>query len=91
MKSATVICHMLGLPRAHAAPGDSGFGAGSGKIWLDHVRCKGNEASIVDCSHLGLGVSTQCDHSEDAGVICGNITCELYILSTFLCLTFKVN
>ncbi|CAH3132158.1 unnamed protein product, partial [Porites lobata] len=74
LKSATVICLMLGLPEAVAAPGNSGFGAGFGKIWLDEVTCDGNEMSILNCRHLGLGVSTICDHSEDAGVICGNIT-----------------
>lgn len=76
LNSATVICHMLGLPRACAAPGDSGFGQGTGKIWLNGVKCNGNEKSIIDCNHHGLGASTQCDHDEDVGVICGNITCE---------------
>ena len=76
LNSATVICHMLGLPQAHAAPGDSGFGPGTGTIWLDEVECTGNEKSILDCRHQGLGASSQCRHHEDAGVICGNITCE---------------
>lgn len=76
LNSATVICRMLGLPQASAAPGDSGFGPGSGTIWLDEVSCVGDEKSILDCKHLGLGASSQCQHDEDAGVICGNITCE---------------
>lgn len=82
LNSATVICHMLGLPQAYAAPGNSGFGPGTGTIWMDEVKCVGNEKSILDCNHLGLGASSQCQHHEDAGVICGNITCEnvLYIL-----------
>lgn len=67
---------MLGLPRANAAPGDSSFGPGTGKIWFDEVKCKGNEKSIIECSHYGLGASTSCGHKEDAGVICGNITCK---------------
>ncbi|XP_078360980.1 uncharacterized protein LOC144645322 [Oculina patagonica] len=74
LNSATVICHMLGLPQAYAAPGNSGFGPGTGTIWMDEVKCVGNEKSILDCSHLGLGASSQCQHHEDAGVICGNIT-----------------
>lgn len=78
LNSANVICHMLGLPQAHAAPGNSAFGPGTGTIWLDEVECTGNEKSILDCYHQGLGVSSQCRHYEDAGVICGNITCEDY-------------
>lgn len=81
LNSATVICKMLGLSDASAAPGDSSFGQGNGKIWLDQVDCTGSETSIIDCSHLGLGASSQCTHHEDAGVICGNITCE-YALGT---------
>ena len=76
LNSANVICHMLGLPQAQAAPGDSGFGPGTGMIWLDVVKCIGNEKSILDCPHQGLGASSLCGHDEDAGVICGNITCE---------------
>ena len=76
LKSATVVCRMLGLPAASAAPGDSGFGKGTGRIWLDQVDCNGNESSVIDCSHLGLGASLQCSHDEDAGVICGNVTCK---------------
>lgn len=81
LDSATVACKMLGLPNASAAPGDSSFGQGTGKIWLDKVKCTGNETSIIDCRHLGLGASSQCGHHEDAGVICGNITCK-YALRT---------
>ena len=76
LNSANVICRMLGLAQAEAAPGDSGFGPGTGTIWLDEVKCTGKEKSILDCDHQGLGASSQCQHQEDAGVICGNITCE---------------
>jgi len=45
------------------------FGAGEGVILLDNVYCTGTESSILDCGHQGLG-NHNCQHSEDAGVVC---------------------
>lgn len=45
------------------------FGTGTGIVWLDDVRCTGNETSILNCSHNGIGRSN-CGHGEDANVIC---------------------
>ena len=47
----------------------SEYGGGSGPIHLDDVRCTGQETSIYECNHGGLG-NHNCDHNEDAGVIC---------------------
>ena len=47
------------LRRAH-------FGEGTGPILLDNLGCIGNETSLLDC----LYSDENCDHTEDAGVIC---------------------
>ena len=45
------------------------FGRGSGGIFLNNVRCNGNEDALINCSHSGIGVHT-CRHRDDAGVRC---------------------
>ena len=45
------------------------FGQGIGPIFLDDVRCSGNESRLLDCPHRGVEV-TNCGHHQDAGVEC---------------------
>ncbi|NP_999762.1 scavenger receptor cysteine-rich protein type 12 precursor [Strongylocentrotus purpuratus] len=69
INDATVVCRQLGFSSAVSAPTSAHFGQGSGTIWLDDVSCAGNENSLMDCGHRGLGVHN-CAHAEDAGVVC---------------------
>lgn len=45
------------------------YGAGTGPITLDNVRCTGFESRLLDCPHGGIGVHN-CNFNEIAGVIC---------------------
>ena len=64
-----VACRQLGLQYI-ATTTNAYFLSGTGQIWLDNVLCTGSESQLIDCSHNGFG-SHNCDHSEDAGVVCG--------------------
>ncbi|XP_066486187.1 scavenger receptor cysteine-rich type 1 protein M130-like [Tiliqua scincoides] len=68
LDDAEVVCRYLGCGTAKVARG-SKFGGGSGPIWLDEVDCNGTESSISKCKAKSWG-DQDCNHSEDAGVIC---------------------
>ena len=70
IRDAYVICRQLGFESSETAYGSAYFGQGSGSILLDGVACTGSEYSLTNCNHLGVGVTRNCSHSEDAGVRC---------------------
>lgn len=69
LNGANVVCRELGYPAAESDSIPATFGEGSGPIWLDDVRCHGNELSLISCSHNGIGINN-CGHHEDVGVKC---------------------
>uniref|UniRef100_A0A8C9M4U5 Scavenger receptor cysteine rich family member with 4 domains n=1 Tax=Panthera tigris altaica TaxID=74533 RepID=A0A8C9M4U5_PANTA len=69
LRAATVLCHQLGCGQALAAPGEAHFGPGRGPILLDNVKCRGDESALLLCSHIRWDAHN-CDHSEDASVLC---------------------
>ena len=66
---AGVVCRELGFSGAVSAFKEAHFGKGLGPIWLDDVRCRGNECRLDHCLHRGVG-KENCHHGEDAGVVC---------------------
>ena len=69
INDAIVVCRQLHFTGANKALRLAHFGAGTGPIWLDEVRCTGSEQILNDCPHDDFG-DHDCDHSEDAGVRC---------------------
>ena len=49
------------------------FGVGNGPILFDNVFCTGNESSLSDCPHSS---EHNCNHFEDASVVCGSRYCN---------------
>lgn len=92
LMEANVVCRQLGLDQAFSAVQGGVFGEGSGKIWMDQVKCFGDERRLSDCSFPGWE-RHNCKHSEDAGVICmlGNKKYAVYKKFVFVlpfCLFF---
>uniref|UniRef100_A0A6I8RYW5 SRCR domain-containing protein n=1 Tax=Xenopus tropicalis TaxID=8364 RepID=A0A6I8RYW5_XENTR len=72
---ADVVCRQLGCGRAVRAT-NAHHGAGTGRIWLDNVRCRGNESYLWECDSRPWG-EHNCNHVEHAGVICSGTTLQL--------------
>ncbi|XP_072409546.1 scavenger receptor cysteine-rich domain-containing protein DMBT1-like [Chiloscyllium punctatum] len=71
LSDAQVVCTELSCGFAHEAPRDAKFGEGLSSIWLDSVQCNGSESNLWQCQSSALG-QHNCQHSEDASVICSN-------------------
>ena len=67
---AGVVCKQLGFGSSGTAIGSAGFGQGSGSIWLDSVSCTGSESTLASCGHVGINITSDCNHTKDAGVRC---------------------
>ena len=70
-RAAGVVCYMLGYGYAGKFIGDR-YGAGSGQILLDDIRCNGTETTIEDCRHSDWGVH-DCGHDKDVSVSCTTV------------------
>ncbi|XP_071845497.1 scavenger receptor cysteine-rich type 1 protein M160-like isoform X2 [Apostichopus japonicus] len=69
LEEAEVVCRELGLGHAVEAHPEAHFGEGTGPILLDNLQCNGDEDTIFDCGHSGIG-NHDCSNAEDAGVTC---------------------
>uniref|UniRef100_A0A3B1KF86 SRCR domain-containing protein n=1 Tax=Astyanax mexicanus TaxID=7994 RepID=A0A3B1KF86_ASTMX len=67
IRDAQVVCRQLGCGPALSANRRAAEGSGGGTIWMNRVKCRGNEIHLWDCPH-SLKNHTDCSHS--AGVTC---------------------
>ncbi|XP_052786011.1 egg peptide speract receptor-like [Mya arenaria] len=63
--NVNVVCRMFGFRKCDYVM-QAGLGMGSGDIWMDHVECRGEERSFLECSHHGWVIHS-CTHYEDVG------------------------
>uniref|UniRef100_K7FKK3 SRCR domain-containing protein n=1 Tax=Pelodiscus sinensis TaxID=13735 RepID=K7FKK3_PELSI len=73
LPDADVVCKQLGCGHALNATVSAHYGQGSGQIWLDDVKCSGNESDLWACPFAPWG-QHNCRHKEDAGVLCSEFT-----------------
>ena len=74
LAAVSVVCKQLGCPTVIKATGWTNSSAGTGRIWMDHVSCRGNELALWDCKHEGWG-KHNCTNQQDVGVTCSGKTC----------------
>ena len=74
LRDAKVVCRMLNhtaADRVFRPAFEYGVVSDDMSIWLDNLKCRGTESSLMECRHRGWGMSN-CGHNEDVGVVCKN-------------------
>ncbi|KAK3544564.1 hypothetical protein QTP86_016980 [Hemibagrus guttatus] len=70
IRNAQVVCRQLGCGSPLSADRNVSSGSGEGTLWLNRVKCRGDEIHLWDCHH-SLKKHTDCSH---AGVTCADIS-----------------
>ncbi|XP_052762890.1 scavenger receptor cysteine-rich type 1 protein M130-like [Mya arenaria] len=68
-EDAKVVCKMMGFYFGAANPVAGHYGAGSGIVLVDNLRCTGNEDNVHMCAS-GQWENSACTHEQDVGVDC---------------------
>ncbi|XP_033115361.1 neurotrypsin-like [Anneissia japonica] len=81
MLDATVVCRELNLGNAVKVLTGVGVAWDSSPIWLDDVRCTGEEQRLIACPSTS---PHNCTHSEDVGVECTGDLNPVRLVSVWL-------
>uniref|UniRef100_A0A8C8BI43 SRCR domain-containing protein n=1 Tax=Otus sunia TaxID=257818 RepID=A0A8C8BI43_9STRI len=84
IKDAHVICRQLQCGIAEKAYYLPRSERGSGRIWLDDVNCTGAESDLWACPSRAWG-QHNCQHKEDAGVLCSGMFRKSFSEPYLLC------
>ena len=86
---ADVVCAQLGFGTSTSVKEGGHYGQGSGKIWLDELKCVGTEAGLAECPSAGWR-RHNCGHNEDVGVVC-SIQCKWTSYTSQSCMVTAIN
>jgi len=68
-QDADVVCKELGYIRSSVIYNGLVNVQGNSSLWIDNLRCTGNESSLVSCAHGGW-TNESCAVNQIAGVAC---------------------
>ena len=66
---ATVICRQLGYTGKAEAVATADYGTGSGLLFMNDVKCNGDEERLSECNHAGWSTH-RCGRLKYVGVKC---------------------
>lgn len=86
---ASVVCRQLGYRYngTRLLP-ISDFSRGSGPIFIDELRCRGEEERVENCPQPPVGLHS-CTHSQDTAIRCIGI--YIYCVCILLCVGVRPN
>ena len=77
LDNARVVCRQLGYKSVVRTFWERHVFRGSGRIRLNGLNCTGNETSVANCLHGGMG-NQSCRQKADAGVECSSTGMNFY-------------
>ncbi|XP_034254950.1 lysyl oxidase homolog 3B-like [Thrips palmi] len=69
-QDAVVVCRQLGFDGVRRVTHSSAYGPARRRFWMDNVLCEGHEDELAHCRTAEGWGSSDCDHTESAGVVC---------------------
>ena len=90
LADGVVACKQLGYGSVYDTLRRLPFGANEDiPILVDNLACSGRENRIQDCPGIFGNMSHNCDHSEDAGLVCIDASKFEYSIATTLLATVQ--